>query len=313
MTKPWTITNVLAATDLGKASVPALRYGRLFADAFDAKLTVIYSDPIVYPIDTIGPSQAMFIMPPPEHDGRLRKELAEHVDPLMAGRPYDIELTMGQPIAAILETADEKQCDLIVTGSHLREGWKRLLLGSVSDGVQHGSHCPVLTVSGNHDDDLRITNILCPINFTGVAREALVAAAQLAQKFRARLFVVHVIESSEVKDEVDDAAMVRDWIGADLAASCSYRDIVLRGGPAERVLDCAEDVGANLLVIGAQHKLLHDASVVGATTERLIHFASCPVLVIPRSSAAKEVTYEDRRKRSDRDDRGRDARRPHAL
>jgi nucleotide-binding universal stress UspA family protein len=304
MTTPWTPTPVLAATDLGKGSLPALQYARLFADAFDAKLTVIYSDPIVYPIDTIGPSQAMFIMPPPEHDERLRKDLVDHVAPVMTGRQYEIELTMGQPIAAILETAAERSADLIVTGSHLREGWKRLLLGSVSDGVQHESLCPVLTVSGGHDDDRRITNILCPVNFTDVARDALAAAAQLAKAFRARLFVVHVIEADEVKSAPDDEAKIRQWIGPELQASCSYREIVVRGGPAERVLDCAEDIGANLLVIGAQH----NASVIGATTERLIHVASCPVLVIPRIPAGKEVTYENLRERTDRVDRGRDAR-----
>jgi hypothetical protein len=35
-------------------------------------------------------------------------------------------------------------------------------------------------------------------------------------------------------------------------------------------------------VIGAQHKLFRDATVIGTTTERLIRFASCSVLVVPR-------------------------------
>jgi nucleotide-binding universal stress UspA family protein len=61
----------------------------------------------------------------------------------------------------------------------------------------------------------------------------------------------------------------------------------VRGGPAERVLDCADDVGADLLVVGAQHKLFRDATVVGTTTERLMRFASCPVLVVPRPAARR--------------------------
>lgn len=291
MTTPWTITNIVAATDLSKASVPALRYARLFADAFSAKLTVVYSDRVVYPIDAVGPSQAMFLMPSPEHEARLRCELAQQVEPMMSGgRQYDVELAAGQPVPAILETAAAKNAELIVMGTHLRDGWKRALLGSVSEGVLHRSHCPVLTVgSGDLDAVVHVTNILCPINFSDVAREALGVAARLAEMFRSRLFIAHVIESGEVKGTVDDEETVRRWIGPELQASCCYRELVLRGGAAERVLDCVEEIGASLLVVGAQHKRFRDATVIGTTTERLIRFASCPVLVVPRKAVQPEA------------------------
>ncbi len=290
MTTPWTITNIVAATDLSKASVPALRYARLFADAFSAKLTVVYSDRVVYPIDAVGPSSAVFLMPSPEHETRLRRELAQQVEPMMSGgRQYDIELAAGQPIPAILETAAAKNADLIVMGTHLREGGKRALLGSVSNGVLHRSHCPVLTVGGDDIDAVHVTNILCPINFSDVAREALGVAARLAEVFRSRLFIAHVIESGEVKGTVDDEEKVRRWIGPELQASCCYRELVLRGGAAERVLDCIEEVGASLLVVGAQHKRFRDTTVIGATTERLLRFASCPLLVVPRKAVRPEA------------------------
>lgn len=48
---------------------------------------------------------------------------------------------------------------------------------------------------------------------------------------------------------------------------------------AERALDFAEKVGADLLVVGAQHKLFHS---IGATTEKIVRFARLPVLTIPR-------------------------------
>ena len=41
--KPFIITSVLAPTDLSDSSIPALRYARLFADRFSAKLTVMYT------------------------------------------------------------------------------------------------------------------------------------------------------------------------------------------------------------------------------------------------------------------------------
>ncbi|HET8797396.1 MAG TPA: universal stress protein, partial [Thermoanaerobaculia bacterium] len=126
------------------------------------------------------------------------------------------------------------------------------------------------------------TNILCPVNFSDVARESLRYAANLAETFHARLTIVHVLESDEVTNLTADEERVRQWVAPELRARCSYREVVVRGGPAERVLDCAEDLEADLLVVGAQHKLFRDATVIGTTTERLIRFASCPVLIVPR-------------------------------
>lgn len=78
-------------------------------------------------------------------------------------------------------------------------------------------------------------------------------AVGLADAFGARLTIVHVLEAGEVMDVKAEEARVRRWIALELQETCSYRELVVRGGPAERVLDCADDVGADLLVIGAQH------------------------------------------------------------
>jgi nucleotide-binding universal stress UspA family protein len=53
---------------------------------------------------------------------------------------------MGQPVDIILNVAEEEKSDLIVMGSRGLGGFKRLMLGSVSDGVLHHAHCPVLIV-----------------------------------------------------------------------------------------------------------------------------------------------------------------------
>ena len=294
--KPFVITSILAPTDLSDSSIPALRYARLFAERFAAKLTAMYTDPIVYPIETAGLADGLFINTTPEHQARLRAEVERHADPVMAGRAYDIDVTIGLPVPSILAAAKQRSADLIIMGTHLRHGWRRALLGSVSEGVLHGSECPVLTVA-NRDGYVgatpyAITNIVCPVNFTDVARESLHVAARIAETFGARLTIVHVIESSEHVYVQGDEERVRSWIAPELQALCSYRELVVRGGAAERVLDCADDVGADFLVIGAQRKLFRDAIVIGTTTERLIRFASCPVLVVPRQAVGREARTE---------------------
>ena len=48
----------------------------------------------------------------------------------------------------ILETAKAEDCDLIVMGSHGRQGVKALILGSVAQKVLTHAHVPVLIVKG---------------------------------------------------------------------------------------------------------------------------------------------------------------------
>lgn len=290
--KPFVITSILAPTDLSDSSIPALRYARLFADRFAAKLTVLYTDPIVYPLDYGGPANAVYVTPTPEQQAALRVELDQHAAPVMAGRPYETVVTVGQPIPAILSAAREHRAELIIMGTHLRHGWRRALLGSVSDGVIHGSDCAVLTVGRERTGGAGvpgITNVLCPVNFTDVARESLHVAERIAKAFGAFLTIVNVLEPDDVTNAATDEERVRRWVTPELQDATSFRELVMRGGPAERVLDCADDLGADLIVVGAQHKLFRDATVIGTTSERLLRFASCPVLVVPRPAVSRRV------------------------
>ena len=52
----------------------------------------------------------------------------------------------GKPKDAILEDAKEWAADLIVVGSHGRRGFRRFLLGSVSEAVAMNAHCSVVVV-----------------------------------------------------------------------------------------------------------------------------------------------------------------------
>lgn len=53
---------------------------------------------------------------------------------------------LGRPAEMILEAAEKWRPDLIVVGSHGRNFWGRLALGSVSDAVLHHAPCSVLIV-----------------------------------------------------------------------------------------------------------------------------------------------------------------------
>jgi nucleotide-binding universal stress UspA family protein len=286
------IRHVLVGTEMSPSDLPALLYARLFADRFGASLSVVYSEPIAYPVDVIGGAPASFIAADPEQQKVLRAEVAGHVLPLLGERQHDILLLTGPPATTILMAASQRSADFIVVGKHHRHGWRRALLGSTSDAVLHGAECPVLTVTADERHNLtapEVKTVLCPVNFTEAARESLRVATMVAAAFDAKLIAVHVVEGDAPNAATSDEARVREWIGPALQQPVSYRQLIVRGGPAERVLDCAEDLAADLLVVGAQHRLFRDETVIGTTTERLIRFAPCPVLVVPRALSRARV------------------------
>jgi nucleotide-binding universal stress UspA family protein len=289
--RPFDIRQIVVPTDMAETTLPALRWARLFAERFHSRITILYADPVTFPLDFAGAGLAGATLP--RIEAKLRDELIQHVAPVLGGLPYESVVTAGQPIPAILETAREVKAGLIVAGKHRYRGWQRALLGSVSDGVIYGAECPVLIVAADYHGQERAVleavvpkSIVCPVNFTTVARESLHAAARLAEVFGAELVVVHVIESEDLAGADGAEARVREWLESEGGCNCSYRELVLRGSAAESVLDAAEDIGAGLIVVGAQHRFFRNATVIGTTADRLIRFASCPVLVVPRAAVA---------------------------
>lgn len=281
------LKRILVPTDLSPSSIISLRYARLFAERFSAALTVFHVDPLVMPMNGFGAEMA-FVPESPEHFEKLEREVRAYAEPVLSGIPYTVFAVGGQPVIDIVKKAEEENDDLIVMATHGLRGWRRAILGSVTEGVVHRGDCPVLSV-GRPQEQLQITpgvtKILCPINFTDAARNALEYAAKLAGAFDCRLAVVHVVEQQDPMHAAVAEEDVRSWITPAVQNRCTYREIMLRGGAAERVLDCAEDIRADLVIIGAQHKLFRDETTVGTTTERLVRFARMPVLTVPRRLA----------------------------
>ncbi len=56
----------------------------------------------------------------------------------------------GRPVQAILQAAEECGADLVMLGTHGRQGLAHLVLGSVAERVVRTSPVPVLTVRSTH-------------------------------------------------------------------------------------------------------------------------------------------------------------------
>lgn len=132
---------ILVPIDYSEHSAAAVQVARSLARDHGARLLVLHVAPIGY-----YPSEVDFM---PIDVAQYQKEL-EYLRNSLEGTdlafPIETVLGEGSPAAEILRVAAERECDLIVLGSHGRHGLSRLLMGSVAEEVMRHAVCPVLTV-----------------------------------------------------------------------------------------------------------------------------------------------------------------------
>lgn len=133
---------------------------------------------------------------------------------------------------------------------------------------------------------LELRYVLVPIDFSARSEAALHYARALAARCGARVELVHVVDSATVDGFVGHANPVV-WQEAlegsrrkliDLARGDPIK--VLEGRPADLIIDHAQAVKADLIVMGSLGRTGLERLLVGSVAERVVRLAPCPVLVV---------------------------------
>lgn len=272
------LQRILVPTDLSDFAANALRWADMLRRRLGAQLTLVYANEPYIPFDVIEGPAAYVLQRQPEFRERLTEELHDHVRrylPKIDQAPETLVVDKA-PAQAILETAESIDADLILMGTHGRTGWRRALLGSVTEKVVHHTDRPVLCIPSKARPS--IGKILCPVNFTPIARVALEQATTLAETFDAELLIVHITDAIDHASDVFGEFAA--WIEPHVRNRCRYSHVLASGNAAEETIRLAHDAHADLIVLGAQHKRFADATVLGTTSERVVRFAKRPVWAV---------------------------------
>ena len=286
---------ILVPTDMSDFAKVALRYAVLFQEKLGSSLTLMFADEFYFPVDLLELPMGYYLENAPDTKKKLTEQLRDYVKanvPLGA----DAFIVQDAPARAIVSTAKDTRADLIVMGTHGRHGWRRALLGSVTESVLHDTDTPILTVTPSMmkgADKPQITRVLCPVNFTRVARQSLSHACAISQAFGAELVVMYVAESVDEEHAPQIESAFSQWVDPHVQSHCSYHQLFATGDDAAaKVLETAAQLQVDLMVIGAQHRMFSEATVIGTTTERITRFAQCPVLTIIRKAIVEESVEE---------------------
>lgn len=122
------------------------------------------------------------------------------------------------------------------------------------------------------------------------AKSAFTHALAISECFRAELLVVCVIRLPEpaIRIEIDaileelKAHYEKELValrGEAVAKKVNFRSQILVGHPAERICDLANVEHADLIVMGRRGISTFSRLMLGSVSERVLHYAPCPVLV----------------------------------
>lgn len=143
-------THILVCADGSEPSLKAAQTAADLAQKCSAQVTLLHVlDPRANALPVEGAWEASLgagAMAYYRHEAELSVEQPTRKFFTEADVECQWKFKVGYPVETVLESAADLNADLIVLGSRGLGGFKRLMLGSVSDGVLHHAHCPVLIV-----------------------------------------------------------------------------------------------------------------------------------------------------------------------
>ena len=123
------------------------------------------------------------------------------------------------------------------------------------------------------------------------SRRALPIATELAKRDNAKIVLVHVderivgkgggdVHADEASIQADVRKHAEELSGEGIETSVEMRDVMV-GGPAHPIAEIAAEAGADLIVVGTRGHSGMSGILLGSVTQRLLHLAHQPVLVVP--------------------------------
>ena len=293
------IHRVLVATDFSACARRAFEYGIYVARIWSAHMDLLH-------VEEMQPGLELDAsVPDPLRESR-RMESERLLGDLAArvkrdGPSVGVCLRQGIPSEQIAQAALEQRADLVVVGTHGRTGLDHILLGSTAERVIKQTPCPVLTVRAariqeeekDEDERPRIQHILAPVDFSSPSLDALEFATQVADRFGARLTLLHVLEpvyhdlelglgriEDEPRKRAHGEAQLDELARAVKRCGVAAGSLILGGIPSESILVHARGQGCDLIVMGTHGRRGLTRFWCGSVAEAVLRQAPCPVLTV---------------------------------
>jgi len=140
----------------------------------------------------------------------------------------------------------------------------------------------------------RLRNILVPVDFSDCSLKAMHYASSFAKQFNAEVTLLHVVvgvppppqmmiietETLTSKYREQAAKQLAEW-RKEIISHGTVKAVVRAGVAAhQEIVTAAQECNTDLIVIGNHGRTGLARLFTGSTTERVVRYAPCPVLVV---------------------------------
>ncbi len=288
---------VVVATDLSAPGDEAILQGHEQARARGVRLVVCHVIPDL--LSTGGPMLADLTTELAVALPRLRERAAEDFQARVAaltGRgaaDFETRIEYGTAHARIVELGESLDASLVVVGSHGSTVLRHALLGGVAEKVVRHAVGPVLIARACAATGV----VVAGTDFSDAALPAITAGAAEARRLGGTLTVVHSVHmgpmvvaepalgayppapTPEQRHEVTAGATRRLDEALKRVGATANRSVAEEPPPTALVRR-AEELGAQLVVVGSHGRTGLRRLLLGSVAEAVVRNAPCSVLVV---------------------------------
>ncbi len=228
-----------------------------------------------------------------KHRKKALKRFRRQVKHFFPGNPllkqFDYQLAIGKLIPSILKVSNRRKSDLIIIKKARRaQGKASIFRKENADKLISDSKCPVMTMF-KEPKIKGINRILLPVDITKNTDKKVAWAISLAQKFSASIHIVSV-QHLEIESVHSLSYNKGRRIERDIKKHGIDVDLVLlkaeKRTADEVVLDYAEKLKPDLLLIMTHQETILFDNYLGAFAREIVHKSSVPVIsVVPQKDS----------------------------
>lgn len=293
--------SILLATDWSPGSATAEAYACGLAQSWGCSLTVM--SVLEFP-PGMNPDYAVNRV----YLDELMKEATTKLTDLKAravalGISVRSYVATGIPSEEVLTVARTEGAELIVVGTRGKTGLEHILLGSTAERIIRMAPCPVLTVpmekqradgsSSTEKPGTTPKRILVPVDFSDYSLDALEYGALIAQRSKASMKLLHVLEpvsygldftlphmAQRESSKTASTKRLSDLVSALTSAGLASDFLISGGLPADSILDAARAQSIDVIVMGTHGRRGLSHALFGSVAEAVLRRSSCPVLTV---------------------------------
>jgi len=277
----FNLKKILVPTDFSELSMTALHYAAALAKHSDAEIVLLH---VMQPYEHAAALKNII-----DFESVVQKAVEDKMNEIsrqksdLLGIKIHIKVVQGKVFEEAQRFASDESVDLIVMGTHGAGGvgdLERYVLGTNAYRIVHVSQAPVITIR-KEQNNVTFKNIVLPLDMTKETKQKVDQAIRIAKVFGSTIHVVSVTSFfdeyrynlSEIKLQLDEVSEKVKNAGVPVKVARLRHDDI-----ADSVMDYAEEVNADLVIIMTRQESKVNEFVVGSSARKVISECKVPVL-----------------------------------